>query len=133
MIYSLVTEDALTVYWEKPADAPDTYLIFCNDLQVGRTAKTHYTLEGLQPDTEYRVTVQAVGEMTYRTAVEKERLDVTSWGAVGDGKTINTLRLQAVIDACGAEQKVYFPKGIYLTGALRLHSENPARIRRGMR
>lgn len=123
MIYSLSTSNTLTMYWEKPVSAPESYQIFCNGVQVGNTAKTHYTLEGLQAETEYRIEVRSVGELLCRTDPEKENLDVTAWGAAGDGKAINTERLQAVIDACGVGQRVYFPKGVYLTGSLRLHSD----------
>ncbi len=54
MIHSLVTEETATVYWDKPTAAPESYQIYYNGLQIGSTTKTHYTLNGLQSDTEYR-------------------------------------------------------------------------------
>jgi polygalacturonase len=50
--------------------------------------------------------------------------DVRRYGAVGDGVTLATGALQAAIDACGAAGggTVLVPPGVYLTGALFLHS-----------
>ncbi len=61
------------------------------------TNRTHYTFTELIPNTE-----QAL--------------------AVGDGKTLNTAALQQAFTDCGPNDEVYFPAGIYLTGALDLHS-----------
>ena len=43
--------------------------------------------------------------------------------AIGDGKTMNTRVIQQAIDDCQADEAVYVPAGIFLTGALRLHSD----------
>ena len=64
------------------------------------------------------------GELTVRTTPVKHRLNVTAapYFAVGDGKTLNTAALQKAMDDCKENECVYFPAGIYMTGALRLHS-----------
>jgi polygalacturonase len=50
--------------------------------------------------------------------------NVLNYGAVGDGKRLNTHALQAAIDACAAAGggTVYFPAGMYLSGTLVLKS-----------
>ena len=60
-----------------------------------------------------------------RTGKKKERLDVTKppYNAVGNGAVMDTRALQQAIDDCGEGQAVYLPAGVYLTGALRLHSD----------
>ncbi|HEX7845493.1 MAG TPA: glycosyl hydrolase family 28 protein, partial [Chitinophagaceae bacterium] len=62
--------------------------------------------------------------------------DITSYGAVGDGKTLNTVFIQKAIDACsaGGGGKVIFPPGIYLSATIELkdnvtlHLEKDARL-----
>ena len=50
--------------------------------------------------------------------------NVREYGAMGDGKTMNTEAIQRAVDACGKEGAgtVYFPAGTYLTGSIRLKS-----------
>ncbi len=50
-------------------------------------------------------------------------LDVTKYGAVGDGKTLNTRAIQKVIDACMNGDTVLIPEGIFITGALFLKGD----------
>ncbi|MDQ2733066.1 MAG: glycoside hydrolase family 28 protein, partial [Armatimonadota bacterium] len=49
---------------------------------------------------------------------------ITDYGAVGDGKTLNTRALQAILDACSAVGggRVDVPPGRFLTGPLTLKS-----------
>ena len=46
--------------------------------------------------------------------------DVTSFGAIGDAKTLNTIAIQKAIDAChqSGGGRVLIPSGKYLTGTL---------------
>ena len=48
--------------------------------------------------------------------------DVTKYGAVGDGKTMNTSFIQKAIDECNKNGggKVIFPAGIYLSATIEL-------------
>ena len=47
-------------------------------------------------------------------------VSITAFGAVGDGQTLNTTKIQAAIDALAAkgEGTVVIPKGIFLSGAI---------------
>ena len=124
------TDTTVILFWDKPAaaKAAETYTVLLDDTAAGTTCKTHYRLEGLRPETEYSLFVQwrggGMGELTVRTTSTKHRLDVTAapYFAVGDGRTMNTAALQKAVDDCGALDCVYFPAGVYLAGALRLHS-----------
>ncbi|WP_300366768.1 glycosyl hydrolase family 28 protein [uncultured Subdoligranulum sp.] len=130
-LFARCTAHHAVLYWDKPAAAraQQTYTVYLNNQQTATTDRTHYTLGGLEPQTEYRVDVlcgdQPVGACLLRTGAEKNRINVTEapYWAKGDGKTRDTAALQRAIDACGAGDAVYLPAGIYLTGALRLHSD----------
>lgn len=57
-------------------------------------------------------------------AQENSFFSITSRGAVGDGKTLNTRAIQQTIDACAASGggTVYVPPGVFKTGTLFLKS-----------
>lgn len=48
--------------------------------------------------------------------------NILDFGAVGDGKSINTVAIQAAIDSCAENGggEVYVPSGVYVTGALEI-------------
>lgn len=54
--------------------------------------------------------------------------NVKDFGAVGDGKTSDTLAIQRAIDAGG---EVYFPKGVYKTGTIYLRSHGGIVLEKG--
>ena len=58
----------------------------------------------------------------------------SSYGAVGDGKTLNTAAIQKAIDACAAKGGgiVAFKPGSYVTGALYLRSNVQLKIDKGV-
>lgn len=130
-LFARCTAHHAVLYWDKPAaaGAQAEYTVYLNNESAGTTDRTHFTLENLEPQTEYRVDVvfenQPVGACMLRTGAERQRINVTEapYWAKGDGVTKNTAALQRAIDACGPGGSVYLPAGTYLTGALRLHSD----------
>ena len=57
--------------------------------------------------------------------VVKKGYNIVDYGAIADGKSLNTLFIQAAIDAAGKEGggKVIFPKGIFLSGSIEMKSD----------
>ena len=57
-------------------------------------------------------------------AAEPKVFDITAHGAKGDGTTLNTQMIQQAVDAChdAGGGVVSIPKGVFLTGSLRLKS-----------
>ncbi len=63
-------------------------------------------------------------------AAEPKVFDITAHGAKGDGTTLNTEMIQQAVDAChdAGGGVVSVPKGVFLTGSLRLKSGVVLRI-----
>lgn len=121
------SDRSAVIYWEKPetAAADCIYRVLLNGKESARTNRTHAAIENLEPDTEYEVEIDTVCSIVIRTEQEKESIDITKapYFAAGDSRTRNTAAIQRAIDDCRPGQRVYIPKGIFLTGALRLHSD----------
>lgn len=57
--------------------------------------------------------------------------DITDYGAVGDGKALNTAAVQKAIDECGEGDTVLIPKGRFLSGAIFLKGDMTLEIQKG--
>lgn len=66
----------------------------------------------------------ALLSLTSSLVAQKPSLNVAEFGAKGDGKTLNTRALQAVIDSCEKRGggAIVIPAGKFLTGTLMLKS-----------
>lgn len=132
-IYSLTTDTTITIYWRQKESLYNTaYMILLDGELKGTTEKTHYEFYDLKPDTVYTVQMRwmngeepiAFEAINIKTEKKKNPLNIAEapYYAVGDGKAMNTQIIQKAIDECGEDSLVYIPKGVFLTGALRLHS-----------
>ena len=134
MLYSLIFEDEITLYWDrvKTLCKGEKFIINLDGRKVGESNKTHFEMLNLTPQTEYKVQVllqtesgaQLIGEQTLATKPMPKRIDVSKppYNAVGDGKTLNTKALQKALDDACEGVCVYVPKGVFLTGGLFVHS-----------
>lgn len=100
-----------------------------------------FEAKGLQPATSYRFTVRAVGKdgresgdsqvLTIKTTAMPQVVKATDYGAVGDGKTVNTAALQKAIDATPTGGVLELPAGTYVAGALTLKSNMTLQLDKG--
>ncbi len=126
------THTGFALVWHKVPQAA-RYQIFLNGAPQGLVCCTDYTAEGLAPDGEYTCFVRALTSdgaalaescrVAVRTKPSPRLFDVTAYGAVADGRTVNTRAIQAAIDACTPGGVVYIPADTFLTGALFLKSD----------
>ena len=91
---ALTTETAITLWWEKPENAPREYRLSINGKEAGRTDKTHFTFSGLMPSTEYEMHITGDGfdeHVKASTNKKKNVINITEapYSAIGDGKTLN--------------------------------------------
>ncbi len=133
MVNSIITNSDIILWWDifdKKADG-EKYFVFLNGNAVYTTDKTHVTLRNIKGKSA-RIEIfndenkkDLFFESDFTLKDDPRVIDVTKapYSAVGDGKTLNTSAIQAAIDDCGKDECVLIPKGIFLTGALRLHSD----------
>lgn len=115
--------------------AADTYKVILNGRLYGETNHTIYSLYGLKPDKEQYVELYAgeekVGEITFKTEYEFVTLDVTQFGAKGDGVQDDTHFIQAAIMACPENSRVLVPAGTYKITQLFLKSNLRLELAKG--
>ena len=134
-------DSSITLIWSKPSDYSNvvSYNVYQEGSRVVNTKNLFYTaIELIEPGLPYSFFVTAVdasgvesepGNKVIQSAAPKmEVFDVTKYGAVGDGKTLNTNAIQAAIYACTKGGKVLIPAGKFLSGALFLKSDMTLQI-----
>lgn len=113
------------------------YKVLIDGKEVLSTDRNVVSVTGLLPDHEYEIRVvtdngcvkkdaeqdHVITGKIFRTKRESFLLDVTRFGAKGDGKTLDTAKIQAAICACPKDGCVYFPAGTYLVTPLFLKSD----------
>jgi len=132
-----VDDSSITLIWSKPDNYANIvgYNVYQDGSLAGNTRKLFYTAkESIEPGKAYAFYVTAVdasgteSEPSNKIEVSAlpkiETFDVTDYGAVGDGKTVDTIAIQRAIYACTKGGKVYLPKGMtFLSGALFLKGD----------
>ena len=140
MINAVIFDNQIKIWWEYNKIYSGYSYRIINDGKEFSTVASHYCFKGLTPNTEYNFIVDLIdkdgnivkniGSQKFKTKVQKNIIDVTKapYNAVNDGKTLCTKVLQAAINDCTENDMVFFPDGIYLTGALYLPSNTELRL-----
>src|SRR5690242_3212163 len=85
--------------------SPEPHEALLDGQLVWRGRQNVFTLNGLQPDTRYRLLVRSAGEersAEFTTATEGLTVEPRAFGGVGDGRADDTGALQRAIAACPA-------------------------------
>ncbi len=63
----------------------------------------------------------------------RQLFSIADYGAIGDGHTLNTAAIQAAVDACAGSGggTVVFPKGVFLSGTIRMRGGITYLLERG--
>jgi exo-poly-alpha-galacturonosidase len=138
-----VSANSAALVWDKPENfaAIVKYHVMLNGKDAGTSNKCNYQLNNLKPQAAYTCSILAenkngklvpLGPVVKLTTKAKGKiLDITTFGAKGDGSTLNTLSIQKAIDACPANGTVLIPQGIFLSGAIFLKSHMTLEIAKG--
>ncbi len=136
MVSCVSKQNAIVLYWDLPEayKKGDAFEVSIGEKSLGKTEKCHLEAKGLAPDTEYTFTLTGKDfkeEITAKTEPLRRRINIADFGAVGDGKTLNTKAIQAAIDSSKAGECVYIPEGDFMTGSLFLHSDMELYLEKG--
>jgi exo-poly-alpha-galacturonosidase len=136
-----ITENSVTLLWDKQAGENVAYEILVNGKVVGSTGKTNFTVLNLLPNTMYTVKLgiktgknKASAELNtlkFKTAAKGKVYNILDYGAKDDTLTNNTKAIQAAINACTEGGTVYIPKGVFVSGALFLKSNMTLYVEKG--
>ena len=101
----------------------NNYSVYLNNKLVAENVETNvYSLFNLIPNTEYVLRINDY-EQVIKTDYEYVCLNVLDFGAKGDGINNDTNFIQACINACPKNGRVYIPGGKYYTGPIFLKSD----------
>lgn len=100
-----------------------------------------YRVTGLAPGSKHTFTVRALdakgsespdsNKVIGAARAPGQKIDITAYGAVGDGKTLNTQAIQRAIDKCPIGGTVVVPAGTYKTGLIWLHGDMTLELQKG--
>jgi exo-poly-alpha-galacturonosidase len=140
------TDTSALLIWDKPSNIYSmsdfsSYCVFRNGVQIAETTKLGYTATGLTANSSYSFTVRTKNlsgtlssdsnTLSVTTKSTGPVYNITSYGAVGDGQTINTQAIQNAINACSSGGTVLIPSGTFVSGALFLKSNMTLKIASG--
>lgn len=137
MIHTVLFDDRIKVWWDFDTDFREGFgfKVVKDCTEIFTVDKFNLSFNGLKPETEHTfrvsmldekgVVLKEIGETTVRTLKEKKNIVVTDapYFAKGDGITDDTKAIQDAINDCKPDEKVFFPDGVYLTGALDVKSD----------
>ncbi|MBN2222036.1 MAG: hypothetical protein JW708_07455, partial [Vallitaleaceae bacterium] len=142
-LFTISTEDSIALSWDRLREQKDllTYVIYVNEKIHGFAVHGDYILNDLEPETDYKIEVRAILvnhveiDMGLRekicTKARSKVHNIQDYGALNDGKTTCTSSIQNAIDDCREGEVVYLPSGVYISGALFLHSNMTLRFEEG--
>ncbi len=100
-----------------------------------------YRVKGLKEGSTHTFTVRALdnsgnespdsNSIKVTTRKKGKVVDITQFGAVGDGSTINTSAIQQAVNKCPVGGVVVVPPGVYKTGMIWLHGDMTLEIQKG--
>ncbi len=119
------------------------YYVFKDGEKIGSTKQRTYAVHNLSSSSVYTFSIQ-LNESFKKTDEEGTEIQIATketgkifsikeFGAVGDGKTVDTKSIQNTIDACAVGGKVIVPAGTYILDHIELKSNMTLELEEGSR
>ncbi len=137
MKFDLIYKSSVSACFELDNDAiyyaPQKFDVIVNGETVVKDKDTNvFSIFNLSPNTEYEVkTSLSNHSVKFKTNKESYALSVKTFGAMGDGKTDDTLAVQTALDLCPINGRIVFEEGVYLLGPIRFKSNSTIEIKKG--
>ena len=135
VIYKTARSLTIELVNNNPYYSLDKYDLYLNEEEVIKGGNLNVvSLFNLTPSTRYTLSLvynNVKETLVVQTLDEVVTIDVTLMGAKGDGKTLNTNFIQAAMEACPKNGRVYIPAGEYVTGPLFLKSDITIELAKG--
>lgn len=108
------------------------YNLYVNDKCVAKFSNAHYVLSSLEYDTIYKVEVLYKDKTIFKEEIKTSRKkNIINVDVDNRGIKVVTSEIQKYIDQASENDVLYFPEGIYLTGALFLKSNQEIYLEKG--
>jgi polygalacturonase len=127
-IHTEVTDHSVSIWWDPSQKEEEVLVSFLGKQKIA--VNSHVEFDDLDADTEYTFAMDDV-ELSFHTLPEKKRLDITKEPYLCKTNTLCTSALQKALDDCDADSTVYIPAGVYLSGALNMHSSSSLYFEKG--
>lgn len=102
--------------------------LVCNEIREKKLPFAQYLKPSVHPEKlEYEL------PRIYQPHFKKDTFNITAYGAVNDGITLNTTAIQKAIAACvqNGGGTVFIPQGLWVTGPIVLYSNVELHVQRG--
>ena len=123
-MFNVIHISPVSVSFESDEDRPyyssAPYEVYVNGAFCRKEDRNVFTIFGLKPDTSYEVKI-GNDVLTVKTLPVRKVLHVKDYGVINDGVTLNTEKIQKLLDECDGDL-IVFEKGDYYTGPLMVHS-----------
>lgn len=139
MLYVTIKSTVLHVWWDQHKLYQDGYYykVTLNDKNVAYVKNYLFDFYNLQPETEYKVSIQicdenkkplfAEPEVEFYTTIKDTTsyIDITKppYNAIGDGEFDNTEIILKAISDCKENDVLVFPMGTYVTKSIVFNSD----------
>ncbi len=127
-IHKEVTDHTASIWWDPAQKEEDVLVAFHGRQKIA--VNSHVEFDSLDADTDYTFTLDDVN-FSFHTLPEKKRLDITKKPYFCKPNEVCTASLQKAFDDCDETSTVYLPAGVFLSGAINMHSHSSLYLEKG--